>query len=75
MTIVGRFDVHRAQITFDYVDTASGAVSTGQIRPATRSALRKWVERFLALTRSRPQSRAAPAGALWLRTDALWLKN
>jgi len=45
MAIVGGDDVHRAQITFDYVDTASGAVSTGQIRPATRSALRKWLER------------------------------
>jgi transposase len=46
MTIVGGFDVHRAQITFDYVDTASGDVSTGQIRPATRLALRNWLERF-----------------------------
>jgi transposase len=46
MAIVGGFDVHRAQITFDYVDTVSGDVATGQIRPATRSALRKWLERF-----------------------------
>jgi Transposase len=46
MAIVGGFDVHRAQITFDYVDTVSGDVATGQIRPATRSALRTWLERF-----------------------------
>ena len=33
--IVGGFDVHRAQITFDYIDTDSGQVTAGQIRPAT----------------------------------------
>ena len=47
MTIVGGFDVHRAQITFDYLDTETGEVSTGQVRPATRAVLRSWLsERF-----------------------------
>jgi transposase len=47
MTIVGGFDVHRAQITFDYLDTDTGEVASGQIRPATRSVLRKWLsQRF-----------------------------
>ncbi len=47
MTIVGGFDVHRAQITFDYLDTETGEVSTGQVRPATRAVLRRWLaERF-----------------------------
>ena len=46
MAIVGGFDVHRAQITFDYLDTDTGEVVTGQIRPATRQALRKWLGRF-----------------------------
>jgi transposase len=46
MAIVGGFDVHRAQITFDYLDTESGQVSAGQIRPATRPALRSWLRRF-----------------------------
>ena len=46
MAIVGGFDVHRAQITFDYLDTDSGQVTAGQIRPATRPALRNWLERF-----------------------------
>ena len=32
--IVGGFDVHRKQITFDYVDTDTGEVRSGQIRPA-----------------------------------------
>lgn len=47
MTIVGGFDVHRAQITFDYLDTDTGELSTGQIRPATRGVLRDWfAQRF-----------------------------
>jgi len=46
MAIIGGFDVHRAQITFDYLDTDSGEVATGQIRPATRSVLREWLVRF-----------------------------
>lgn len=41
MTMVGGFDVHRKQITFDYVDN-DGLVRWGQIRRATRSTLRSW---------------------------------
>lgn len=43
MTIVGGFDVHRQQITFDYVDTGTGLVRWGRIRPATRRSLRHWL--------------------------------
>ncbi len=47
MTMVGGFDVHRAQITYDYVDTDTGELSTGQVRPATRAVLRRWLaQRF-----------------------------
>ncbi len=42
MTMVGGFDVHRQQITFDYVDD-DGLVRWGQIRPATRKTLRSWL--------------------------------
>jgi transposase len=42
MTMVGGFDVHRKQITFDYVDD-DGLVRWGQIRPATRTTLRRWL--------------------------------
>jgi transposase len=42
MTMVGGLDVHRQQITFDYVDD-DGLVRWGQIRPATRSRLRGWL--------------------------------
>ena len=46
MAIIGGFDVHRAQITFDYIDTQTGEVRTGQIRPANRAVLAKWLDRF-----------------------------
>ena len=43
MTILGGLDVHRAQITFDYLDSETGEVCNGQIRPATRDAVREWL--------------------------------
>ena len=49
MAIVGGLDVHRAQITFDYVDTVTGEVQTGRIVPATRLVLRGWLSRFEGL--------------------------
>jgi transposase len=46
MAIVGGFDVHRNQITFDCLDTETGEVSRGEIRPVTRVRLREWLRRF-----------------------------
>jgi transposase len=46
MAIVGGFDVHRSQITVELLDTESGELRRGQIRPATREALRRWLSRF-----------------------------
>jgi transposase len=46
MAIVGGMDIHRKQITFDYLDTGSGEVSRGQVRPADRVHLREWLARF-----------------------------
>jgi transposase len=46
VSIVGGFDVHRPQITFDYVDTATGRLSRGRIAPADRETLRGWLGRF-----------------------------
>lgn len=40
MAIVGGLDLHRAQITFDYLDTETGEVRRGRIAPATRESLR-----------------------------------
>jgi transposase len=42
MTMIGGLDVHRQQLTFDYVD-GDGLVHWGQIRPATRKTLRGWL--------------------------------
>src|SRR6202007_435993 len=42
MRIVGGLDVHRQQITFDYVNN-DGLVHWGQIRPAMRQGLRGWL--------------------------------
>jgi transposase len=46
MAIVGAFDVHRAQLTFDYLDTETGEIRTGQVRPGTRAALHEFLARF-----------------------------
>jgi transposase len=44
VAIVGGFDIHRKQITFDYLDTVSGQVRRGRIEPACRAVLRSWLE-------------------------------
>ena len=46
MPIVGGLDIHRKQITFDYLDTETGQVYRGQVSPADREHLRAWLARF-----------------------------
>ena len=46
MPIVGGLDIHRKQITFDYLDTETGVVKRGQVAPADRVHLRSWLVRF-----------------------------
>src|SRR5438034_1928448 len=46
MPMVGGLDIHRRQITFDYLDTGTGQVCRGQISPADREHLRAWLARF-----------------------------
>src|SRR5215471_18273065 len=46
MPIVGGLDIHRKQITFDYLDTGTGQVRRGQVSPADREHLRGWLARF-----------------------------
>jgi transposase len=43
MPIVGGLDIHRKQITFDYLDTVTGEVRRGQIAPADREHLAAWL--------------------------------
>jgi transposase len=46
MSIVGGLDIHRKQLTFDYLDTVTGQVARGQVTPADREHLRAWLARF-----------------------------
>jgi hypothetical protein len=46
MAIIGGFDIHRRQVTFDYLDTGTGQVRRGRIDPACRAALRARLGRF-----------------------------
>src|SRR5215207_9065939 len=46
MTIVVGLDVHREQITFDALDTQTGEVRRGRIRPADRESFRRFLRQF-----------------------------
>jgi transposase len=46
MSIVGGLDIHRRQLTFDYVDTVTGELNRGQVMPADREHLAEWLRRF-----------------------------
>jgi transposase len=46
MAIVGGLDIHRRQITYDWIDTTTGETRRGQLSPATRLELRAWLARF-----------------------------
>jgi transposase len=46
MAIVGGLDIHRRQITYDWIDTNTGETRRGQLSPATRTELRGWLEQF-----------------------------
>src|SRR3954462_5702801 len=48
MGIVGGFDIHRRQITFDYLDEHSGESRHGRIAPADRMLLRRWLQKLVA---------------------------
>jgi transposase len=43
VSIIGGLDVHRRQVTFDWVDRGSGEARRGRVAPATRAALRVWL--------------------------------
>ena len=46
MTILMGLDQHRAQITAEWMDTSTGEISRGRVRPADRAGVRRFVERF-----------------------------
>jgi hypothetical protein len=46
MRTVVALDVHRRQISYKTLGRGSGEVTGGPIAPATRGAVREWLERF-----------------------------
>jgi transposase len=46
MSIVGGLDIHRKQLTFDYVEVETGRWERGRIAPADRDHLAVWLSRF-----------------------------
>jgi transposase len=46
MTIVMGLDQHRAQITAEWVDTATGEIGRSRVRPADRAGVRRFLGRF-----------------------------
>jgi transposase len=47
MAIIGGLDVHRSQITYDWVDRDSGQHQRGRLAPAHREHLRAWLGQFV----------------------------
>ena len=46
MALVGGLDIHRQQITYEYVGTVTGQIERGQIGHADRRRLAAWLGRF-----------------------------
>jgi transposase len=46
MAIIGGLDVHRSQITYDWIDRDSGQHQRGRLAPAHREHLRAWLGQF-----------------------------
>ena len=67
MSIVGAFDVHRRQLTFEYPDTSSGELKRGRVVPADRQHLRAWLAGSPGRTMSTSRWRLHP-GDMWPRT-------
>ena len=67
VSIVGGLDVHRRQITFDWVDRATGQAQRGQITPATREVLGRWLAQLPALDGAFAVE-ACTAGGSWSRS-------
>jgi transposase len=46
VSIIGGLDVHRRQITYDWIDIETGQQRQGRLAPAGREHLRGWLEQF-----------------------------
>jgi hypothetical protein len=65
MPIAGGLDIHRKQITFGYLDTGTGEVRRGRVRPADRLHLRAWLAGFAGRDDVAFAWRGAPDGGTW----------
>jgi hypothetical protein len=63
MPIVGGLDIHRKQITFDYLDTVTGQVWRGRVSPADREHLRPGWPGSPAVMMPRSRRGGAPDGS------------
>ncbi len=63
MSIVGGLDIHRKQLTFDWVDQRNGKWERGRIAPADREHVADWLTRFdPSAGRWRSRWKVAPVG-------------
>jgi hypothetical protein len=63
MSIVGGVDIHRKQLTYDYVEPQTGRWERGRIVPVDRQHLADWLTRFEGVDEMcRSRWRAAPDG-------------
>jgi hypothetical protein len=46
VAIIGGFDLHRRQLTYDYLDLVTGEIQRGRVVPADREHLRAFLARF-----------------------------
>jgi len=65
MDIVGGFDVHRKQITFDYIEMDTAQSHRGEIRPAERENLKEWLDEFTERFDGRQAAFALEATTGW----------
>lgn len=65
MSIVGGLDIHRKQITYDYLDVDTGQLWRGQIAPADREHLAAWLAERFDPSRGGPVELAVEACTGW----------
>ena len=64
-SIVGGLDIHRKQLTFDYLDTVTGEVRAGRSPRRTGGiCARGWPAGSRTRARSRSRQRRAPGGGM-----------
>ena len=61
MSIMMGVDQHRAQITAEWIDLATGEICRARVRPADRAGVRRFLGRFAG-----QQLEGCPRGDDWL---------